>query len=60
MLLSVPLMVMMKLLLERTEGFAIIARIMGSPEKLRNEKTFLFSRAIDGKGMSKKPPKSDQ
>ena len=46
MLLSVPLMVMIRLLLERSDDFAIIARIMGNPVKPGKKKTTLLNRII--------------
>ena len=50
MLLSVPLMVMIRLLLERSDDFAIIARIMGNPIKPGKKKTTLLNKIIgDGK-----------
>lgn len=42
MLLSVPLMVMTRLLLERSESFAIFARIMGKPEPSGRKKFSLI------------------
>ena len=46
MLLSVPLMVMIRLLLERSEDLAIIARIMGNPSVRRGKKPPLFTRIV--------------
>ena len=46
MLLSVPLMVTIRLLLERTEDFSILARVMGNPAKPRRRKPALFTRLV--------------
>jgi len=53
MLLSVPLMVMIRLLLERSEDLAIIARVMGNPGKGSGKtegKPTLISRIIGDDG----------
>lgn len=44
MLLSVPLMVIIKLILEQSESLGILARIMGSPEKIEKTRKRLFKR----------------
>jgi predicted PurR-regulated permease PerM len=49
MLLSVPMMVMVRLLVERSDDFAIIARIMGNPPKPGKRKSTLFNKVV-GKG----------
>lgn len=49
MLLSVPMMVMVRLLVEQSEDFAIIGRIMGNPPKPGKKKTTLFSKVVDAK-----------
>ncbi len=52
MLLSVPLMVMIRLLLERSEDLSIIARVMGNGGKTREikrKKPSLFTRIIKSK-----------
>ena len=46
MLLSVPLLVMMRLLLERSEDMAIIARLMGNPVKPGRRKPSLYARIL--------------
>lgn len=46
MLISVPLMVMLRLLLERNEDFAILARIMGHADRGHRKRPPLFSRII--------------
>lgn len=43
MLLSVPLMVVMKLIMEKSESLSILARVMGYPEN-NNEKRTLFKK----------------
>ncbi len=47
MLLSVPLMVMVRLILERSEDLSILARIMGNPGKKNRKKTDLYTRLIN-------------
>lgn len=57
MLLSVPLMVMIRLMLERSEDLSIFARLMGNaekPRKVKSRKPPLFSRIID-RGSSSDP-----
>jgi predicted PurR-regulated permease PerM len=57
MLLSVPLMVMIRLMLERSEDLSIFARLMGNaekPRKVKSRKPPLFSRIID-RGSSSEP-----
>jgi len=44
MLLSVPLMVIIKLILQQSESLGILARIMGSPEKPEKSRRKLFGR----------------
>ena len=46
MLLSVPLMVTIRLLLERSEEFTILARVMGNPARPGRKKPALFSRIV--------------
>lgn len=46
MLVSVPLMVMLRLLLERNEDFAILARVMGHADRGHRKRRPLFSRII--------------
>lgn len=46
MLLSVPMMVMVRLLVERSEDFSIISRIMGNPPKSEKSKTSLFNKVV--------------
>ena len=55
MLLSVPLMVMMRLLLERSEDLSIIARVMGNPGKsgiIKAKKPSLFSQILNKRSFS--------
>lgn len=47
MLLSVPMMVMVRLLVERSEDFSIISRIMGNPPKPEGSKKTIFSRVTE-------------
>jgi predicted PurR-regulated permease PerM len=47
MLLSVPLMVMIRLMLERSEDLAIIARIMGKPGRSGRKRPPLISRVLN-------------
>jgi AI-2 transport protein TqsA len=54
MLLSVPLMVMIRLLLERSEDLSIIARLMGNPGKPGRVKTPLFVRLVSSKPLKKR------
>ncbi len=46
MLLSVPFMVIIRLLLERHDDFAILARVMGYPDKPRRNPRFSLSKFI--------------
>ncbi len=46
MLLSVPFMVIIRLLLERHDDFAILARVMGYPEKPRRNPRFSLAKII--------------
>ncbi|MCG8452099.1 MAG: AI-2E family transporter [Spirochaetales bacterium] len=46
MLLSVPLMVMLRLLLERTDDLAVVARIMGNAPKRTPRRESLFARWV--------------
>ena len=46
MLISVPMMVMIRLLLERNEDFAILARVMGHAERGHRGRPPLFSRIV--------------
>lgn len=46
MLLSVPLMVLIRLLLEKSKGLALFARLMGKPEKANGNKTPLITKII--------------
>ena len=48
MLLSVPLMVMIRLLLERSEDLSILARLMGNAGKSGRKKPTLFARIVNG------------
>ena len=47
MLLSVPLMVVMRLLLERSEDLSIMARIMGSAPKSHTDRVPLYTRIVN-------------
>ncbi len=47
MLLSVPLMVMVRLILERSEDLSILARIMGNPVKQQRKNPALYTRIVD-------------
>lgn len=52
MLLSVPMMVMLRLLLERSEDFSVVARVMGNPGKRNSGKLQLrpiFARFFGGR-----------
>ncbi len=55
MLLSVPLMVMIRLLLERSEDLSILARLMGNAARagqLKRKKPPLFNRIISSENLS--------
>ncbi len=62
MLLSVPLMVMIRLLLERSEDLSILARVMGNAGKtgeLKGKKPPLFTRIVKGEDSSGEGNKSE-
>ena len=46
MLVSVPMMVMIRLLLERNEDFAVLARVMGHADRGHRRRPTLFSRIV--------------
>ncbi|MCK5736054.1 MAG: AI-2E family transporter, partial [Spirochaetaceae bacterium] len=63
MLLSVPLMVMMRLLLERSEDLSIIARVMGNPGKsgiIKAKKPSLFSQILNKRSSSESGIRDDE
>ncbi len=57
MLLSVPLMVVIRLILERSEDLSIIARVMGVAEKPGRSKPSLMTRILN-RGRTSEPEKT--